>query len=166
MLMTVKLSAQDTERLKRAIDLADAAVARGNRPFGAVLFGASGELLAETSNSVRSDADPTAHAEVNALRAAARQSGLECLADSSLYASGEPCAMCASAMFWAGVSRITYGLSEDKYRSYMTQSGILQLGTSCREVLRNAERAIEIIGPALEDEAILPLERFHKANAR
>ena len=111
---------------------------------------------------MRSDVDPSAHAEMNALRAAARSSGLEGLVGSSVYASGEPCAMCAAAMFWAGVRRVVYGASEAAYRPLMSGGGVAQLGMSSREVLSRAERPVEILGPFLEEEALQPLRAFQK----
>lgn len=96
-----------TDHLERAIDLAVANVADGGGPFGAVLVTASGQVF-EGVNRVTAVPDPTAHAEVQAIRAAAAGLGSHDLTGSVLYCSCEPCPMCLGAALWARVSRVVF----------------------------------------------------------
>jgi tRNA(Arg) A34 adenosine deaminase TadA len=94
--------------LKQAIDLAkENASATGGGPFGAVIE-KDGKVISACSNSVTPDNDPTAHAEVNAIRAACRELGTFDLTGCTLYSSCEPCPMCLSAAYWARVGKIVY----------------------------------------------------------
>jgi len=97
------------EFLRRAIALATANVTSGKGgPFGAVIV-REGRIVGEGVNTVTAVNDPTAHAEVNAIRAAARALGTFTLADCQLYTSCEPCPMCLAAAYWARVDAIYYG---------------------------------------------------------
>ena len=94
--------------MKIACDLASENVDRGGGPFGAVIV-KNGEIIATGANSVTLDNDPTAHAEVNAIRQACSLTRSFKLDGCVVYSSCEPCPMCLSALYWAGVSRIYYG---------------------------------------------------------
>ena len=98
----------DRRFMKMACDLACANVDQGGGPFGAVIV-KDGEVLAAAGNSVTIDNDPTAHAEVNAIRRACSLTRNFKLDGCVVYTSCEPCLMCLSALYWAGVSRIYYG---------------------------------------------------------
>ena len=87
----------DASYLRRAIEMSRVARTRGNRPFGAVIASADGRVLAEVINSNVESGDCTAHAEVNALREATPKFPRDLLAGATMYASGEPCVMCAGA---------------------------------------------------------------------
>lgn len=97
--------------MEHAIRLAEDNVAAGGGPFGAVLVSADGREFLGT-NRVTATPDPTAHAEVEAIRAAARELGVADLAGSTLYASCEPCPMCLSAALWARVDRLVHAASQ------------------------------------------------------
>ncbi len=97
----------DASLLERAIDLAVASVAAGGGPFGA-LVAVDGRVVGEGSNRVTVDLDPTAHAEVVAIRAACRALGRFALHDGTLFSSCEPCPMCLAAAHWARLDRIVY----------------------------------------------------------
>src|SRR3954463_10252625 len=97
----------DAAWLGRAIELATANVARGGGPFGALIV-RDGELIAEGQNRVTANLDPTAHAEVTAIRAACQAVGDFSLAGATLYTSCEPCPLCLSAALWARVDRIVF----------------------------------------------------------
>jgi guanine deaminase len=97
----------DVRWLTRAVELATAGVRNGGGPFGAVLV-AGGEEVATGCNRVTADLDPTAHAEVVALRAGARRLGRFELSGTVLYASCEPCPMCLSAALWGRVDRVVF----------------------------------------------------------
>ena len=94
--------------MREAIRMASESVARGGGPFGAVIV-KDGEIVAGSSNNVTIDNDPTAHAEVNAIRIACRKLGTFDLNGCTIYTSCEPCPMCLGAIYWAGISRIFYG---------------------------------------------------------
>ena len=103
----------DTERfLAEAIALARANADRGGRPFGAVVV-KDGAVIATGVNEILATGDPTAHAELGALRAASRALGSPDLGGCAVYASGQPCPMCLAAMRLAGVARVAYACSND-----------------------------------------------------
>lgn len=97
----------DQQWLQQAVALAVENVGAGGGPFGAVIV-RDGALLASGQNRVTRDLDPTAHAEVNAIRAACAALGDFSLAGSTLYTSCEPCPLCVSAALWARVDRVVY----------------------------------------------------------
>ncbi|MEX0316772.1 MAG: nucleoside deaminase [Ruegeria sp.] len=100
--------------MDRALQEARAAAERGEVPVGAVIVGPSGEVVAATGNRTREWNDPTAHAEIVALRAACAAAGSERLPGHDLYVTLEPCAMCAAALAAARVARIYYGAADPK----------------------------------------------------
>ncbi len=97
----------DREIMQRAIDLAAESVRKGGGPFGAVVV-KDGKVIAESANSVTPDNDPTAHAEVNAIRLACKKLGTFMLDGCEIYASCEPCPMCLGAIYWAHITKIYY----------------------------------------------------------
>ena len=99
---------KDNEYMRRAIALADESVRRGGGPFGAVIV-KDGVIIAEGSNSVTILNDPTAHAEVSAIREVCRRLGTFHLDGCTIYTSCEPCPMCLGAIYWAGIKQIFYG---------------------------------------------------------
>jgi tRNA(adenine34) deaminase len=117
----------DGDRLwmARALELARAAGVRGEVPVGAVLVH-GGRVLAEGHNRTVTDHDPTAHAEVVTLRAAAVGRGDFRLTDSTLYVTLEPCAMCAGAVVAARVPRVVYGAPDPKAGMAGTLGNLLQ----------------------------------------
>jgi tRNA(Arg) A34 adenosine deaminase TadA len=100
--------------MEQALAQAQAAAARGEVPVGAVLVGPDGAVLAAAGNQVEGLADPTAHAEMLVLRAAARLTGRPRLVDCDLYVTLEPCPMCAQAISFARIRRLYYGASDPK----------------------------------------------------
>ncbi|MBM7516148.1 nucleoside deaminase [Nocardioides nitrophenolicus] len=98
--------------LARAVELATANVADGGGPFGAVIV-RGGAIVAEGQNRVTRDLDPTAHAEVLAIRAACTALGTFDLAGCVLYTSCEPCPLCVSASLWARLDRVAYAADRD-----------------------------------------------------
>ncbi len=93
---------------------ARAAAGRGEVPIGCVIVGAGGAVLAEAGNRTEEDHDPTAHAELLAIRAAASKLGSARLVDCDLYVTLEPCAMCAAAISFARIRRLYYGAADPK----------------------------------------------------
>ncbi len=108
------IEAMPSGAMQRALDEARAAAARGEVPVGAVVIDGAGKLLAACGNRTEADADPTAHAEMLALRAAARAFGGARLTGCDLYVTLEPCPMCAQAISFARVRRLYFGASDAK----------------------------------------------------
>ncbi len=145
---------RDTAHLRRAMALARKSRERGDDPFGAVLVDKDGRVLAEGLNTETTGRDVTGHAETNLIRAAFRSVDAETFASSSLYASGEPCAMCSAAIFFGGVGRVVYGASAARlHEMFPPDEAHPVLRLPCREVLAAGTRRTEVVGPILEEEA-------------
>lgn len=135
--------------MREAISLATESVSRGGGPFGAVVV-KDGEIVAGSSNSVTLDNDPTAHAEVNAIRKACRKLGTFDLSGCTIYTSCEPCPMCLGAIYWANIGRIFYGNTRK-------DAGLIDFDDDFiyRELDRPvSDRHIPLI-PLLRDEALV-----------
>ena len=104
----------DIEIMALAMEEAAAAGARGEVPVGAVLLGADGQILARDGNRILERHDPTAHAEMLAIRDAARRLGDERLIGCDLYVTLEPCAMCAGAISFARIRRLYFAAGDEK----------------------------------------------------
>jgi len=145
---------RDEEFLRRSFDVARRAISHGNHPFGSVLVDNNGNVLIEAENGYMPSHDGTAHAERVLATQACTTLGAEVLKTATLYSSAEPCAMCAGAIYWAGIGRLVYGLSEHRLRALTgnhPENPTLDL--PCREVFRSGQRPTEVVGPLLEDEA-------------
>jgi tRNA(Arg) A34 adenosine deaminase TadA len=140
--------------LRRSFDLGRAAVDHGNHPFAAILVDGDGKVLLEQENGYMPSHDATAHAERLVATIACTSFSAEVLARSTIYSSAEPCAMCAGAIYWAGIGRLVYGLSEHRLRD-ITGNHLENptLNLPCREVFATGQRAVDVIGPLLENEA-------------
>ncbi|MBN2669187.1 MAG: nucleoside deaminase [Bacteroidales bacterium] len=99
---------QSEKFMKEAIDLSIDNIDRGGGPFGAVIV-KDGKIVAAAANSVTNDNDPTAHAEVNAIRKASKILNTFNLSDCEIYTSCEPCPMCLGAIYWSGIKTVYYG---------------------------------------------------------
>ena len=148
------LGADDEPHLLRAIELAQAARTAGNHPFGALIAGTSGQVLLEAENTVVTGADVTGHAELNVVRAASMALGDAALRSATLYTSTEPCAMCAGAIYWAGIGRVVYALGSDMLAGLIEDlPEDLTLRLSCREVFARGGRRVDVSGPHLVEQA-------------
>jgi tRNA(Arg) A34 adenosine deaminase TadA len=140
--------------LRRSFEVARRAMTHGNHPFGAILVDQHRNVLLEAENGYMPAHDGTAHAERLLATQACTTLGADVLKRATLYSSAEPCAMCAGAIYWAGIGRLVYGLSEHRLRAVTgnhPENPTLDL--PCREVFRSGQRPTEVIGPLLEDEA-------------
>jgi tRNA(Arg) A34 adenosine deaminase TadA len=108
---------EESRFLCEAIELAHANIAKDGRPFGAVVV-KDGEVVATGVNEIHSTNDPTAHAELTAIRVASRKLGSPDLSGCAVYASGHPCPMCMAAMRLAGVGEVVYAYSNDDGAPY------------------------------------------------
>jgi tRNA(Arg) A34 adenosine deaminase TadA len=144
----------DLTLLKRAIALAAESRAAGQHPFGALLTDAEGRVLMEATNGFHPHGDGTAHAERLVATRACIELSPETRAAATLYSSAEPCAMCAGAIYWAGIGRVVYGLSEARLKAMIgPHPENLTMALPCREVFAAGQRSIAVEGPLLEDEA-------------
>ena len=105
-------SAEDSKFMEMAINLSIENIDSGGGPFGAVIV-RDGEVIATGTNRVVPNSDPTAHAEVTAIRNACAKLGTFQLSGCTIYSSCEPCPMCLSAIYWAGINRICYGNTKE-----------------------------------------------------
>jgi tRNA(Arg) A34 adenosine deaminase TadA len=146
----------DETFLRKAFAIAIAARDKGQHPFGCLLVGPDGTVLMEQGNAVEEHGqDLTAHAERLLASRASRAWRPAFLAECALYTSAEPCAMCAGALYWAGVGRVVYGQSEKSLKAltgYHPENPTLDL--PCETVFAAGQRKVEVIGPVLRDEAL------------
>jgi tRNA(Arg) A34 adenosine deaminase TadA len=145
----------DLDLLRQSIRLSEESRERGRHPFAALVADAQGRVIASAgNNSMPPEGDPTQHAELVAAALAARQLSPEELASCTLYTSAEPCCMCSGAIYWTGIGRVVYALSE---HSLLGLTGAHPenptFSLPCREVFARGQRVIDVHGPMLEDEA-------------
>ena len=145
----------DEPLLRRAFAIAKASRDGGDHPFGALLADAEGNILMEQGNGYSAEGgDRTAHAEKLLATRAGKQFDLDVLAGATLYTSAEPCAMCAGAIYWAGIGRVVFGQTERGLKA-MTGDNPENptLDLPCHIVFAAGQRPTEVVGPLLEDEA-------------
>ena len=142
---------RDAEFMRMALEKAREAERAGEVPVGAVVV-AEGEVIARGANRTIADCDPTAHAEMVALREAARELGNYRLGDVTLYVTVEPCAMCAGAIVQARIARLVYGADDPK-------GGAVR---SCFAVLNNPKlnHRVEVTAGVLAEECAAVLQSF------
>ena len=140
------MNAIDLQHLRSAIALAWRSREHGNHPFGAVLADRAGKLILKAENTVNTERDSLGHAEANLVRHANRLFTPAQLAGCTMYASTEPCAMCAGATCWGKIGRVVYALAQaDLYAITGPSPG--QLVLPCREVFARAGRPLDVLGP-------------------
>jgi tRNA(Arg) A34 adenosine deaminase TadA len=137
----------DERHLRRAIELAGEARAGGDMPFGSLLVGPAGQVLAEDRNTVLTSRDISAHPEFKLALWASRELDRETAAATTMYTSCQPCAMCSGAISRSGLGRVVYALSGEQLGS---------LGATSPDA-----REVAFEGPALFDEARVPVEGYY-----
>ena len=138
----------EIENLKTSISVAWRARENGNHPFGAVLVDENGRIMLQAENTLVTGRDITGHAETNLVRLATQHFTQEQLAGCTLYSSTEPCAMCSGAIYWGGVGRVVYALSEVELYEMTGRDGRNQtLTLPCREVFGRGQREVQVEGP-------------------
>jgi len=150
------LTAPELVVLREAIAESFASRERGRHPFGAVVADENGIIVARRgNNSMPPQGDPTQHAELTVAAAATAHLTAEQLARATLYTSAEPCVMCSGAIYWTGIGRVVYALSEEKLLGLTGDNPENPtFALPCREVFARGQRVIEVCGPILEDEAV------------
>lgn len=146
---------QDEEWMRIAIDVARLAARNGEVPVGAVIVESSGEMLVSASNLTITNNDPTAHAEIIALREAASKIGNYRLLNTTVYSTIEPCAMCAGALVNARVSRLVFGAHDDRFGAVETH---FQIGTN-----EKLNHRIEVASGVFAEECRELMQSFFRA---
>ena len=145
--MLSRMNEADERHLRRAIALASEGREAGEMPFGSLLVGPEGEVLAEDRNTVLSERDITAHPELKLARWAARELGADTARQTTMYTSCQPCPMCTGAIARSGLGRVVFALAGEQLQS---------LGATSPDA---AEVAYD--GPALFDEARVPIDGYY-----
>ncbi len=133
--------------MKLAIDRTREGIAAGQSPFGSVIV-FEGRVIASTHNTVWLDTDPTAHAEINALRLASRNLKSIDLKGSTLFSTCEPCPMCLAAIHWAKVDRVVFGASI----ADAAEAGFSELPIAAAELVRLGRSPLRVEGGLLAEE--------------
>ncbi len=152
----------DIALLRKSIAVGTAARAAGNHPFGAVLADADGTILMTMGNAYLVDKGP-GHAETNLARAAAKTYDEAFLNTCTLYSAFEPCSMCAGTIYWAGIGRLVFGVTEARLLEMTGDNPEnLTMALSCRDVLASGQRDVVVEGPfpELEDEIVRSHDGF------
>ncbi len=152
---TIPASAEELEAMRAALAEARAAAAAGEIPVGALVLAPDGAVLGRGHNAREATPDPTAHAEILALRAAARATGDRMLGDCALVVTLEPCAMCAGAILAARVPRVVFGAWDEKAGAAGSVYDLLRDG-------RLPHAVPEVIGGVLAEESAALLEEFFR----
>jgi tRNA(Arg) A34 adenosine deaminase TadA len=140
--------------VRKTLILAEQAVEHGNQPFGALLVKGD-EVVLTAENAVNTENDVTRHAELVLVSQASKTLAPEVLAECTLYTSTEPCAMCAGAIFWAGIPRVVYACSAETLGEIAGSTFVVP----SRGLFARGLPVVEVVGPVLEDEAV----RLHRA---
>ncbi len=161
-LVPAGVSDLDLELLRLSIRLSEDSRERGRHPFAALVADRNGKVIAQAgNNSMPPEGDPTQHAELAAAAQAAKILSPEELAHCTLYTSAEPCCMCAGAVYWTGIGRVVYALSE---HALLGLTGAHPenptFSLPCREVFARGQREVAVLGPMLESEAAAAHEGF------
>ncbi len=147
----------DQTPMRLAIAASVQALEAGNLPFGATLVSGAGQTVWVAQNNQVTSGDCMGHAETVLVREATAALGAQALHGATVYASAEPCAMCAGAMFWAGIRRVVYGATQSDIAQAL---GGAVLPSGCAAVLAGASPAVVVHGPLLREEAVSVLGRW------
>lgn len=153
----------DHHPMREAIEASRDALRAGDEPYGASLVSSAGDLLMVARNRQHTDRDLTAHAEMVLVRQAQAALGAAALRGATVYASGEPCAMCSGALFWAGVARVVYAAPQADLRATL---GGPALPPTAGEVLGQVQPPVAIEGLLLRDEALAVLREAARLRTR
>jgi len=148
------LNDTDTAHLRRAIALAHQARELGSRPFGAIAIDIAGTLIAESRNSTQISGNPTEHAEIVAINAAWAAGNVDALRGATVYASGEPCPMCAAALVLAGVTRIVFAAAATDISAVLGEEPMFDI--TCAALIATTPVPIVVSGPHFGDHALQP----------
>jgi len=140
--------------LKKALDVAERSMHKGNLPFGCILVNASGDVIEEGENTVLISKDNIAHCEINLVHKLAGKYDWLFLNQCTVYASTEPCPMCTAAIFWSGIGKIVFALSKEGFHAIANTTNPNHLfELSSQKLLEYGGRKVEVVGPLMEEEA-------------
>jgi|SRR5882672_6803390 len=144
----------DIALLYRSLEVAKLSSQKGNLPFGCLLADNEGRILLEAENAVITGMDSIAHCEINLVHQLAGKYETDFLNHCTVYASTEPCPMCAGAIFWSGIGRLVYAMSKETFHQLAgTQDPAHFFDIPAKELITYGRRKVEVIGPLLENEA-------------
>lgn len=148
--------------MHHAIDACRQGIAQGQTPFGCAIV-KEGRVIAAAHNTVWRDLDITAHAEINAIRAACRELGRVDLAGCDLYTTCEPCPMCLAASHWARIDTLYFGATIADAQA----AGFNELDLAARRMVELGGSALRVVGPVLRDECAALFDEWQRRpNAR
>jgi tRNA(Arg) A34 adenosine deaminase TadA len=147
----------DEAYIRQAIELARKSVENGNNPFGALLV-IDDEVVRTAENTTVTDDDLAGHPEFRLARWAARDLEPEERTACTMYASTEPCSMCASAIYYAGLGRVVFSVPG---RTLFEELGVEGIDIPCEEVIDRGDGRTVVEGPVLESEGIEVHEAFY-----
>jgi tRNA(Arg) A34 adenosine deaminase TadA len=151
---------EDLPHLRRCVDLAAEAVEAGDHPFGSVLAGAGGQVLAEDRNRENTAADATRHPEFELARWAAANMTAAARSAATVYTSGEHCPMCAAAHAWVGLGRIVYVSSSEQLAAWLAELGVPPSSPVRALAIREVAPGLTVQGPVAGlDEQVRELHR-------
>lgn len=155
--MSGSAAARDARFMREALELADAAEAAGEVPVGALVV-CRGEIVGRGANRPIASGDPTAHAEIVALREAARRLGAYRLTGAELYSTLEPCAMCAGALVAARVERLVFGARDLRFGAVRSKFRIAD-----SDLLNHR---LQVVEGVLAEECVRRLQAFFRVRRR
>ncbi len=148
----------DETYVRKALELAEDALSRGNPPFGSLLV-IDGSVIRSSTNTTLTEEDITAHPELKLARYAARELTAEERAACTMYTSTEPCAMCASAIYYAELGRVVYSVAGSSLPRVRDYRGI---DVPCEEIIIRGGGVTDVNGPVLEKEGLDILGQFYQ----
>jgi guanine deaminase len=151
----------DQEAMRLAIRKAQEAIAAGQSPFASVIVRGA-DVVAVAHNTVWRDTEPTAHAEINCIRAAAAALRTIALRGCSLFSTTEPCPMCLSAIHWAKVDRVVYGA----VIADATAAGFSELAVPAKTLAQLGHSPVRVEGGLLRDECAALFDQFRAAGGK
>lgn len=154
--MKSRITDSDIEFMRKAIEISQISIKEGGGPFGAVIV-QGGIIVSTGNNRVTKNNDPTAHAEIEAIRDACKKLGKFKLSNCTIYTSCEPCPMCLGAIYWAGIKRVFYGNNREDAKVIDFDDSFIYDELN----LKNEDKSIEMIN-ILHEEAIVAFEKWSK----
>ncbi|MTI18167.1 nucleoside deaminase [Rhodobacteraceae bacterium RKSG542] len=147
--------------MRKTFEMAEECVDKGVMPFCCILVDADGTILMEQVNAFLPLQDETGHAERVLATRASQKFGAEFLSKCTMYTNVGPCAMCAGAVYWAGIGRIVYGMSERKLGDFVEDNPMNpMMDMPAEEVFAKGTRKVECVGPIATEEASRAHIRF------
>jgi tRNA(Arg) A34 adenosine deaminase TadA len=152
----------DETYMKEAIKESYLSMNKGNRPYGSILVNSQGDIVERAHNTVLEEHDPLAHGETNVIRRYCKRTKKIDLAGYTLYATSEPCPMCAAAIGWANVSRLVFGSPREDFKS----PGYKRQNVRVADYYEQQGIDTKVTGSVLRDDVIQMYEKFKESGQR